>query len=204
MAKSSSGIFDFIQRFYPEYVGDQEYPITESVFFHKKTDDHWILSNMCACPLMADGIPFKSSEHLFQTMKFATAESIQAVYQSTSPKMTAKHYQKIGGHRREDWGAIIIDAMKYCLQMKFEQCQEFREELESTKGFYITELQDAKNDKETSRPNGWGVKTKGDKYVGPNIMGRLLMELRDNGKFKRKLPSNALDSLIILKDKIPI
>ena len=33
-----------------------------------------------------------------------------------------------------------------------------------------------------TRPNGWGVKTKGELYVGPNIMGRLLMELRDTGK----------------------
>jgi len=201
MTKSSSRIFEFIQKFYPEYVGDQEYPIAESVFFHKKTDDHWMLSNLYACPLMADGIPFKSSEHLFQTMKFATAESIQAVYQSNSPKMTAKHYQKIGGHRREDWGTIIIDAMKYCLQLKYEQCQEFREDLKSTKGFYIVELQDAKNDNETSRPNGWGVKTKGDEYVGPNIMGRLLMELRDSDEFKYELPSNALVFFNILKDK---
>lgn len=190
--KSSSGIFEFIQTFYPEYVGYQEYPISESVFFQKKTDDHWILSNMSACPLMVNGVPFKSSEHLFQTMKFATKESIQAVYHSNSPKMTAKHYQKLGGHRREDWGAMIVDAMKYCLQLKYEQCPEFREELERTKGKYIVELQDRKTDKEQSRPNGWGVKTKGDMYVGPNIMGRLLMELRDNGKLEYKLPDKVL------------
>lgn len=194
--KSSTGIFQFILEFYPEYVGDQEYPISESVFFQKKTDDHWILSNMCACPLTVNGVPFKSSEHLFQTMKFATEESIQAVYRSNSPKMTAKHYQKLGGHRREDWGAMIIDAMKYCLQLKYEQCPDFREELERTKGKYIVELQDRKSDKDASRPNGWGVKTRGDMYVGPNIMGRLLMELRDEGKLEYRMKMEALGILL--------
>ena len=145
--KSSSSIAEAIKKYYPEYWGVQVYPIAQSAFFHKKTDSHWILSNMSACPLEIEGIQFKNSEHLFQTLKFATPESITAVYQSNSPKMTAKHYQKLGGHRREDWEQILVDVMKFCLQQKYEQCPEFRKELERTKGFHIVELQDAKNDK---------------------------------------------------------
>ena len=49
--------------------------------------------------------------------------------------------------------------MKFCLQMKYEQYSEFRHELGFTCGYNIVELQDAKNDKESSRPNAWGVKT---------------------------------------------
>ena len=195
--KSSTRLAEFIKKYYPEYWGDQVYPIAQSVFFHKKTDDHWILSNMASCPLEIESIPFKTSEHLFQTLKFATPESITAVYQSKSPKMTAKHWQKIGGHRREDWGQIILDVMKFCLQQKYEQCPEFRTELERTKGYHIVELQDAKNDKDTSRANGWGVKTKGENYEGANIMGRLLMELRD-GKMEYKLPDDWNKALITI------
>ena len=44
--------------------------------------------------------------------------------------MTAKHYQKLGNHRRTDWGSMIIDAMKFCLQLKYEQSLEFRNELD--------------------------------------------------------------------------
>ena len=157
---------------------------------------------MASCPLEIEGIPFKSSEHLFQTLKFATSESITAVYQSNNPKMTAKHYQKLGGHRREDWEQILVDVMKFCLQQKYEQCPEFREELDSTKGFHIVELQDAKNDKESSRANGWGVKTKGQNYEGPNLMGRLLMELRD-GTMKYKLPEDWSKALVILGETHP-
>ena len=195
--KSSTRIAEFIKKYYPEYWGIQVYPIEQSVFFHKKTDNHWILSNMSSCPLEIEGIPFKSSEHLFQTLKFATPESVLAVYNSKNAKMTAKHYQKLGGHRREDWEQILVDVMKFCLQQKYEQCLEFRTELERTNGYNIVELQDAKNDKESTRANAWGVKSKGQNYVGPNLMGRLLMELRD-GKMEYKLPDDWNKMLVII------
>ena len=195
--KSSTSVAEFIKKYYPEYWGIQVYPIEQSVFFHKKTDEHWILSNMSSCPLEVEGIPFKSSEHLFQTLKFATPESITAVYQSNNAKMTAKHFQKLGGHRREDWGQIFIDVMKFCLQQKYEQCPEFREELERTKGYNIVELQDKKNDKVSSRANAWGVKSKGQNYEGANLMGRLLMEMRD-GKLEYKLPQDWNKMLVII------
>ena len=196
--KSSTSVAEGIKKHYPEYWGDQVYPISQSVFFHKKTDSHWILSNMSACPLEIDGIPFKSSEHLFQTLKFATPESVLAVYNNyISPKMTARHYEYLGGHKRADWEQIRVDVMKFCLQQKYEQCLAFREELDSTKGYNIVELQDAKNDKETTRANGWGVKTKGENYEGPNLMGRLLMELRD-GTMEYKLPEDWNKILVII------
>ena len=196
--KSSTRIAEFIKKYYPEYWGDQVYPIEQSVFFQSKTDNHWILSNISSCPLEVEGVPFKSSEHLFQTLKFATPESVLAVYNNyITPKMTAKHYQKLDGHRREDWGQILVDIMKFCLQQKYEQSPEFKEELERTKGYHIVELQDAKNDKESTRANAWGVKSKGQNYVGPNLMGRLLMELRD-GKMEDKLPEDWNKALVTI------
>ena len=199
--KSSTRIAEFIKKYYPEYWGDQSYPIEQSVFFQSKTDNHWILSNISSCPLEVEGVPFKNSEHLFQTLKFATSESVLAVYNNyITPKMTAKHYQKLEGHRREDWGQILVDVMKFCLQQKYQQCPEFREELERTKGYHIVELQDRKNDKASSRANAWGVKTKGQNYEGANLMGRLLMELRD-GEMEYKLPDDWNKALEIIGEK---
>ena len=195
--KSSTRLAEFIKKYYPEYWGDQVYPISQSVFFNKKADDHWILSNMADCPLEIEGVPFKNSEHLFQTLKFATSESITAVYQAQNAKMTAKHWQTIDGHRRADWGQIVLDVMKFCLQQKYEQCPEFRKELDSTKGYNIVELQVYINEKESTRANAWGVKTKGENYKGPNLMGRLLMELRD-GKMEYKLPDDWNKALVII------
>ena len=195
--KSSTRLAEFIKKYYPEYWGDQVYPISQSVFFNKKADDHWILSNMADCPLEIEGVPFKNSEHLFQTLKFATSESITAVYQAQNAKMTAKHWQTIDGHRRADWGQIVLDVMKFCLQQKYEQCLEFREELKNTKGYHIVELQDSQKDKDSSRANAWGVKSKGQNYKGPNLIGRLLMELRD-GKMEYKLPEDWNKMLVII------
>ena len=196
---SSSSIAQYIKEHYPEYWGDQTYPKDKSVFFNKKTDSHWILSNFAKVDIIIDDVLFKNSEHLFQTMKFCTEESILKVYYSSSPKMTAKHYQKLGGHRRNDWGEIIIDALKFCLQQKYVQCPEFKEELQNTRGYYIVELEDGRQNK---RPDAWGVKTCGEFYIGPNIMGRLLMDLRDNGKLDYRLPDDItsfINTIVALK-----
>ncbi len=110
-------------------------------------------------------------------MKFTDEGVRQTIYAAPNPKMTAKHYEKT--HRRDDWGMIIVEVMKQCLQLKYEQSEEFRETLERSKGKYIVEDQSSFK---KSWADTWGVKRQGDFYVGPNLMGRLLMELRDNGR----------------------
>ena len=43
-------------------------------------------------------------------------------------------------------------------------------------------------------PDAWGVKAEGNNYVGPNLLGRLLMELRDNGTLTTTSPTTPLPS----------
>jgi predicted NAD-dependent protein-ADP-ribosyltransferase YbiA (DUF1768 family) len=119
-------------------------------------------------------------------MKFTDNEPVKAVYHAANPKYTAKHWEKT--HQRSDWGSIIVDAMKFCLSKKYEQSEEFRLSLSQTKGLFIVEDQ-------TSFPkktaDTWGVKRIDGNYVGPNLLGRLLMELRD-GQLTWSLPDSAL------------
>ena len=83
--------------------------------------------------------------------------------------------------------------------MKYDQVPEFRKVLEQSKGLYIVEDQTTFPKKVADT---WGAKLQGDEYVGPNLMGRLMMELRDKGKFKNiELPESYLESLLILKDQ---
>ena len=112
-------------------------------------------------------------------MKFTDKEVRVKVFAAPNPKMTAKHYEKT--HRRNDWGMMIVDAMKQCLQLKYEQSEAFRSALERSKGKYIVEDQSSFK---KSWADTWGVKRQGDLYVGPNLVGRLLMELRDNGRLE--------------------
>ena len=186
-------IAPFIQEFYPEYwgIGIQTYPAAECIRIHKIGEAWGIFSNFAHTPIVIDGIAFDTSERLFQLMKFKDEEPIKVIYyKKGNPKMTAKHWEKT--HRREDWGKMIIDAMKYCLTKKYEQCEEFRQELENSKGKFIVEDQTSFRKK---TPDTWGVKLQGNNYVGPNLLGRLLMELRDKGKLTYTLPTDALHFL---------
>lgn len=180
-------IAPFIQEYYPEYYSIETYPVSECVAIRKVKEPWGIFGNFAPTPIIINGVTFKTSELLFQLMKFKEAEPVLAVYNANNPKMTAKHWEKT--HRREDWGRMIVDAMKFCLTQKYEQNEVFRKELERSKGKYIVEDQTSFPKKS---PDTWGVKQQGSDFVGPNLLGRILMELRKNGKLDYRLPDDAL------------
>ena len=187
-------IAPFIQAFYPEYYSIETYPANECVTIHKVAEPWGIFGNFARTPIVIDEVMFKTSEQLFQLMKFKDKEPVLAVYNANNPKMTTKHWEKT--HRRSDWGQMVVDAMKFCLTKKFEQSEDFRAELERSRGKLIVEDQTSFTKK---TPDTWGVKQQGDNFVGPNLLGRLLMELRDNGKLDYSLPADAMSFMEYLK-----
>lgn len=187
-------IASFIRDNYPEYWGIQSYPATDCIRIHKIDEEWGIFSNFGHTPLVVEGYTFDTSERLFQLMKFKDEEPVKAVYNAINPKMTTKHWEKT--HRRDDWGKMIIDAMKFCLTKKYEQSEEFLNELERSMGKIIVEDQ---SDFRKKEPDAWGVKLQDDNYIGPNLLGRLLMELRDTGKLEYTLPADAMKFLGFLK-----
>ena len=187
-------IAPFIQAFYPEYYSIETYPANECVTIHKVAEPWGIFGNFARTPIIIDEVMFKTTEQLFQLMKFKDKEPVLAVYNANNPKMTTKHWEKT--HRRSDWGQMVVDAMKFCLTKKFEQSEDFRAELERSRGKFIVEDQTSFTKK---TPDTWGVKLQGDNFVGPNLLGRLLMELRDNGKLDYTLPTDALKFIEFLK-----
>ena len=190
---SKHSVATFIKEHYQEYWGISSYPASECAVFCSTHEEWGIFSNMASTPIVVDGVTFKSSEHLFQMMKFKEAEIVSRVWKgitaadkkSANIKMTAKSYEPT--HRRADWGAMIVDAIKYCLVQKYMQCEAFRQELERSRGRYIIEQQ--ANPKKPA--DAWSAKMEGDHWVGPNLTGRLLMELRDSGKLTYSLPTDA-------------
>lgn len=186
-------IAPFIQQYYPQYYSIERYPADRCVCIRKVAEEWGVLGNFARTPLVVGGVTFKNSEQLFQLMKFKDEEPVKAVYHAGNPKYTSKHWEKT--HRRHDWGAIIVDAMKFCLATKYEQSEDFRNALAQTVGMYIVEDQ-------TSFPkktaDTWGTKFVGNEYVGPNLLGRLLMELRDNRSLKYRLPEDALAFTLFL------
>ncbi len=185
----------FIKENYPQYYSVEEYPADKCAPFCK-VDGQWgVFGNFGRTPLKVEGCVFKTSEQLFQLMKFKDADAVKDVYAAGNPKMTAKKWEKIC--RREDWGTMIVDAMKFCLVTKYTQSEEFRAELEKSKGLFIVEDQTTFR---KANPDTWGAKLQGDKYIGPNLLGRLLMELRDNGTLEYSLPKDAFEFIEVLKN----
>ena len=183
---------DFIEKNYPDYYGWFDYPADKTAAFCKVDAEWGILGNFARTPLTVCGLPFECVEKLFQVMKFADADSRKIIYGSKGQtiKMKAKHQHK-AGVVRADWPQIIVDVLKFCLMQKYEQSEAFRKELERSKGLFIVEVQS--NPKRPANTYSAKLSPDGKTWSGPNLMGRLLMELRDNGKLEWKLPEDVLD-----------
>ena len=181
----------FIREYYPEWYGIQEYPADKTVSFLKVDGEWGLLSNFARTPIVIDGVTFDCTEKLFQVIKFTDEESRKIIYSKKGQpiKMMARHQEKVGSVR-EDWGRIFIDVMKFCLMQKYSQSEAFRKELERSKGMFIVEQQP--NPKRPAGAYSAKLSEDGKTWRGPNIMGRLLMELRDKGTLKYSLPEDAM------------
>ena len=180
-------VSEMIRDFYPGYYRLEEYPADECVAFGKVSGQWGILGNFAPVEIEVNGVTFANTEQLFQMMKFTDAATLREIHQCRGMriKYAAKAAEK-GGLRRPDWPQIIVDAMKFCLQTKFEQSADFRTALDQTRGLYIVE------DETRRRPDTWGARREGDRFIGSNLLGRLLMELRDSGSLAFALPPDAL------------
>ena len=200
---SKHSVSQFIKDHYPEYWGISNYPVADCAVFCKTHAEWGIFSNMASSPIVVEGVTFKSCEHLFQMMKFNDEEIVRRVWNgitahdkhSANIKMTAKSYEP--KHRRSDWGMMLVDALKFCMVQKYNQCPLFRQELERSRGRYIIEQQ--ANPKKPA--DAWSAKLEADQWVGPNLTGRLLMQLRDTGTLSYSLPTDAFAFLAIIKEK---
>ena len=181
---------DYIRQYYPEYYGWYDYPADRTAAFSAVAGEWGILGNFAPTPLLVDGVSFDCAEKLFQVMKFSDEASRKAIYTKKGQhiKMTAKHCEK-AGDVRPDWGTIIVDAMKFCLLQKFHQSEAFRTELEKTRGLFIVEAQP--NPRRPADTYSAKLSDDGTTWSGPNLMGRLLMELRDKGTLEYRLPDDA-------------
>ena len=171
-----------IRRYYPQYHTIERYLVAQSARINKVAEEWGVFSNFAQTPLVHEGVTFDCAERLFHYLKFRPdAEEgkaeLMAAKKGQALKMHMKHIYKTHPEwLRDDWGEIVVDSMKYCLRLKYEQSEVFREALKRSEGMYIVEDQTLFPNKEA---NSWGVKRIGDEYIGPNLLGRLLMELRE-------------------------
>ena len=196
-----------IQQYHPQYSDIQRYPADQCACIRKTKEEWGILGNFYQAPIVVEGVTIDCTERLFHLMKFrATAdakEGIKSEYTVKAGMNIKMHMKPIYRQHpewiRDDWGEMVVDAMKFCLQTKYEQCEAFRKELERSKGLFIVEDETARNARKHKDADSWGVNLVGNEYVGPSLLGRLLMELRDTGKLEYQLPDDAFEFLLYLK-----
>ncbi|MFK5893196.1 MAG: NADAR family protein [Pseudomonadota bacterium] len=158
----------------------RNYQREESVVFLKVKEAFGGLSNMAGgFPLEVNGIHIPSSEALYQTCRFPDLPEVQRKIIKQKSPMTAKMVSK--PHRkdsRKDWMLHRVKIMRWCLRVKLAQNWEpFSQLLLTTGEKAIVE--------ESHKDGFWGAKpTDEQTLVGENVLGRLLMELREEIKVK--------------------
>jgi ribA/ribD-fused uncharacterized protein len=154
----------------------------ESVTFKKTDEPFGGLSNMCGgYPVFVNQSRILTTEHLYQICRFPDHPEIQKEILLTKSPMGAKMVaKKHKAKTREDWESeggfgVRVEVMRWCLRLKLAANGErFRGLLLSTKASPIVE--------ESHKDAFWGAKVlKEDAGVlfGRNVLGHLLMELRD-------------------------
>lgn len=165
--------------YYPEYDIVERYPAEQTIGFTSTTAKWGILSNFAKTPMVVNGIEFACVEQLFHYIRLNNEEE-RTEYLKLIPnlglKMKAKAFEK-RGIERADWKGIAVDVMRFCLNHKYQSSEEFRRALADSGSKYIVE--DESNRKK--KPDSWGavLDSATNEYYGKNIMGRLLMELRE-------------------------
>lgn len=153
----------------------RQYLESDVVTFKSTKAEFGGLSNMAGgYSLSVNGIIIPSAEHLYQACRYPLFPEIQEeIIQQNSPmtaKMISKKYHKF---TRQDWDKVRFKIMRWCLEVKLSQnWEKFAQVLLKTGDKAIVEL--SKKDKV------WAAVREGDKLVGTNALGRLLMELREN------------------------
>ena len=178
---SKKKLHEYVAQYYPQYHTIEHYPADKCAVVHKLEEEWGIFSNFAHTPITVEGVVYDTSERLFQVSKMNCDEARKLVYEKKgNPKMTAKHIAKEHPEWvRKDWYQTFIDVMRWCLELKYQQSEEFREALRRSEGLFIVEDQTNFSKKHADT---WGTKREGDEFVGPNLLGRLLMELRESHK----------------------
>lgn len=133
------------------------------------------LGNMSPHPVKYDDKWWKTTEALFQALRFEDQGIREAIRVAQSP-MTAKMISKARKNRHlrliEPESPADLDNMRLVLRLKLQFHPKLKAELLATGDAVIIE------DCSARAPSGWGCQRIGGEWVGKNLLGKLWMELR--------------------------
>jgi len=154
------------------------YQRSECAVFRKTGEGFGGLSNMApGYPVQINGARLLTVEALYQACRFPHRVEVQwLIIRQHSPmtaKMVGKPYLR---DSRTDWDRVRVKIMRWCLRLKLAaHWPKFSQLMLSTGQRAIVE--------DSRKDSFWGaIPTDTDTLVGMNVLGRLLMELREEIK----------------------
>jgi ribA/ribD-fused uncharacterized protein len=152
----------------------REYIASDVITFRSTKAEFGGLSNMASgYSLNVNGLIIPSAEHLYQVCRYPLFPNIQEeIIKQTSPmtaKMISKKHLKF---TRQDWNDVRFKIMRWCLEVKLSQnWDKFSSILLKTGDKSIVEV--------SPKDKIWAAVPDGERLIGTNALGRLLMEMRE-------------------------
>lgn len=157
--------------------------------FCKTKETNGILSNMASGQKAAvNGLLYDSSEAIYQACRFPRRPDLQVALSNIASPMGAKRFahQHLSS-TRSDWHDVNIEIMRWCLRVKLAQnLTAFGRALEATSELPIVEI--------SMRDDWWGAVPGAEGTLrGCNVLGRLLMELRQDWRGQVFVPERPIE-----------
>lgn len=136
--------------------------------FYSSRDEHGYMSNFAPFPVVMNKKRYTTSEHYYQSQKFAGTNWETKVRKAKSPMEAATLGRRKDGPLRRDWESIKDNVMREVVLAKFRQYPELAR--------LLLETGDAKLIEHTSNDSYWAD---GGDGTGKNMLGIILMEIRE-------------------------
>lgn len=145
--------------------------MTNIIHFYSVNDEYGDLSNFAYYDLKIDGFIWPTVEHYFQAQKFMDKSYQKKIRMASTPMLAAQMGRDRKQKIRKDWESAKVGIMRTALVAKFSQHPNLEQLLLSTS--------DSKLVEHTTNDSYWGD---GGNGKGKNMLGKLLMQIRDNIK----------------------
>ena len=150
----------------------------KSIWFSKVAEEYGWMGNMAPYPIKFDGKVWRTSEALFQSMRFDD-DNVKEIIRGEKSPMGAKMKAK----KNRDQMVVVpmseldVENMRKCVKMKFDAHPQLKRQLMNTKDAFIYEDIGNRNGE---RHKFWGAKKWSESEgAGNNMMGKILMDLRE-------------------------
>ena len=139
-----------------------------AILFYKVNDNYGCFSNFSKHTFELENKEWATSEIYFQAKKFEGTEYEEKIRNMTNSLEAAKFGRNRELPLRKDWEDIKDEVMKKAVLAKFSQNPDIKEILLQTGDEEIVEA--------TTDDYYWGCGSKG---TGKNMLGKILMEVRE-------------------------